>query len=399
MDLLQEIHSAIIDSSIPLTSVLRRCKVLAVRQNQKAFKEWIDQELKGYPSIRDIPEYRIIRDLNCYGDFISVNRSAAPLKGMEISFSNLDEAFRQRLTLKCLNQGVNTIENLATRARQSEKGILNIDWPTEIAKKFTYGTGDWICTRVWTSVPVVSITGVLEAIRDITLDFVLDIESKPFSLGDIRPSTHSPSQSNTATKAHTKSPQITTSYINNFYGTSNISNLANQVNDSAHQEATQNIDQLAQQKALAEMIGEMKELVKQLKQVNPTAKESEKVVNKVAHTVDETAIAELCRLIDMEDDTQAPIPERVSKYAAGSLQTPPEALNSLPTDWLTKKFTDWRAQIPPEPTSPPSEPQTNSTPTQPIRQQHLGAAPLKPRRHPSPAPLQPRRRPSPTPPP
>jgi len=50
VSLLREIQEAAIDSRVELTTLLRKCKVLAARLGNVEFKEWVEQELNGYKS-------------------------------------------------------------------------------------------------------------------------------------------------------------------------------------------------------------------------------------------------------------------------------------------------------------------------------------------------------------
>ena len=60
MTILRRIQEEAVDSEVQLTSLLRRCKILAVRLGSIDFKNWIDFELNGYNTERDVPEYRIL---------------------------------------------------------------------------------------------------------------------------------------------------------------------------------------------------------------------------------------------------------------------------------------------------------------------------------------------------
>jgi hypothetical protein len=293
---IQETRNAIVNRSKPLAEVLMLCKLLAVKVKYRAFREWADLELKGYPDQSKIPEYRTVKNLPCYGNFEGLNWHTPPTNGFKISFSNFDEVTREGATTRYLSISAANLENLISEIRQSGKSTLDIDWPSDIVKTFACTLNDdKVATKIWTSIPVNCLINILEAIRGIALDFIIEIESgtfpAPYSVNILRddwelhigdrhytPVTlNNPNQSKVVIEEDNKSAQITNNYINNFHGTNNIGNLANQVNDSARQEATQNIDQLAQQKTLAEMISEMEKLLKQLKEINPTATEAEQV--------------------------------------------------------------------------------------------------------------------------
>src|SRR6266446_7153671 len=69
MSLLKEIQTAATDQSTNTATLLRKCKVLAVRLGNEEFKQWIDNELNGYKTIEGLQEYRII-ETGSYGEFV-----------------------------------------------------------------------------------------------------------------------------------------------------------------------------------------------------------------------------------------------------------------------------------------------------------------------------------------
>ena len=60
MSLLQDVQNAAIDASVPISTLLRRCAVLASRLNNDELRAWVAKELNGYKSADDVPDYRIL---------------------------------------------------------------------------------------------------------------------------------------------------------------------------------------------------------------------------------------------------------------------------------------------------------------------------------------------------
>src|SRR5262249_47160948 len=58
MSLLRDIQSTAVDSDSDVSTLLRKCKILAVRLGNAEFKKWVDQELGGYDNEEELPEYR-----------------------------------------------------------------------------------------------------------------------------------------------------------------------------------------------------------------------------------------------------------------------------------------------------------------------------------------------------
>jgi len=55
----EDIPKSAIDSNMDVTTLLRKCKILAVRLGSKEFDQWVDHELNGYGGSEELPEYRI----------------------------------------------------------------------------------------------------------------------------------------------------------------------------------------------------------------------------------------------------------------------------------------------------------------------------------------------------
>lgn len=70
MSLLREIQqaAAATDPAVDLPSLLRKCKILANRLGNPEFKQWVDFELKGYPDLAKLPDYRVF-SVCIHGDF------------------------------------------------------------------------------------------------------------------------------------------------------------------------------------------------------------------------------------------------------------------------------------------------------------------------------------------
>src|ERR1700760_4800311 len=59
--LLQEIRSDAVHDAMDLSTVLRKCKVLAAEIGNEEFEQWSTWESVGYPSDQPVPHYRLWR--------------------------------------------------------------------------------------------------------------------------------------------------------------------------------------------------------------------------------------------------------------------------------------------------------------------------------------------------
>src|SRR5580692_1192912 len=67
--LLDDIISLAVDGKQPLPDILRKCLLLGHELKNEQLKDWANQELNGYKSGKNVPEYRIIPAL-ARGNFI-----------------------------------------------------------------------------------------------------------------------------------------------------------------------------------------------------------------------------------------------------------------------------------------------------------------------------------------
>ena len=92
MSLLREIQYTAIDSNAELTTLLRKCKVLAARLGNAEFKQWVESELSGYNSKEELPDYRVLH-VNSKGHFSGLFGSG--LRNADIPMFSIPEELRE----------------------------------------------------------------------------------------------------------------------------------------------------------------------------------------------------------------------------------------------------------------------------------------------------------------
>src|SRR2546422_102219 len=181
MSLLQQIQMEVVDSSSDLSSILRKCRILAQRLAHEGFKEWIIHELEGYPDGSDLPEYRVCRRGVVLGHFVGAFGSE--VKNVQIPTSSLPERFRVPLTRARFPQGVAAIKELLD---SSDTGSLRCAWPAE-AYQFI-GQGDIVehmnLIQAVQVITTAELAGILDSIRNKVLNFVLELESRNPEAGE-----------------------------------------------------------------------------------------------------------------------------------------------------------------------------------------------------------------------
>jgi hypothetical protein len=179
MTLLRDIQDAAINSEIDISTVLRKCKVLAVKLGNENFKNWVDQELNGYKNIDSLPSYRIL-SVDSMGYFSGeyghrVNNVIIPL-------NFIPEQFRETLSNAYCAQPISAYDSFLKSSRGEN---LQEPWPPELV--VAYGnriSENMTCMRAWKVIPCSSMVSLVDSVRNRVLDFVLEIESEAPDAGE-----------------------------------------------------------------------------------------------------------------------------------------------------------------------------------------------------------------------
>lgn len=208
MSLLRDIQNAAVDSAVPLTTLLRKCKVLAARLGNAEFKQWIDDELNGYASKEALPTYRVLR-VNSKGHFSGPFQSG--LRNADIPLICIPEEFRENLTFSYMKEPIAALESLVNK---SDGGTAMEPWNPDlvafVGQKIYEGMN---CMQAWKVIPINSIVAALDTVRTRVLNFVLEIEAEAPDAGE------APANSNPV-------PQEKLHQIFNTYITGNVQNVA-----------------------------------------------------------------------------------------------------------------------------------------------------------------------------
>lgn len=179
MSLLREIQNSAIDSNTDLASLLRKCKVLAARLGSAEFRVWVDNELSGYQSVDNLPEYRILQ-VNSKGHFAGAFGSG--MNYADIPLSCLPEQYRETMSRSNLMEPVASIEALVNK---SDAGTAQEPWSPDfvaLVGKNIYQRMN--CMQAWKVIPITGLIAALDEIRNRILNFVLEIEAQAPDAGE-----------------------------------------------------------------------------------------------------------------------------------------------------------------------------------------------------------------------
>jgi hypothetical protein len=181
MSLLGEIQAAAASDSVTLSSILRKCQVLAVRLKYGPFKEWVARESNGYPAGVDLPEYRVMHGVPSKADFIGITHQ---LSNYPIPSNIVPDAELQRkMAMMTMRESVAEYEALVEQSKGHPGAAIKSPWPAGIAEKLLHMQG-MQCIEAWQELPVTSIAGMLSQIRNRLLEFTLEIEEANPELGE-----------------------------------------------------------------------------------------------------------------------------------------------------------------------------------------------------------------------
>jgi hypothetical protein len=179
MSLLRDIQDATINSDIDISTVLRQCKVLAVRLGNDNFKKWVDQELNGYNKIDDLPNYRILT-VQSKGYFSGYFGSA--LKNADIPLIRIPEKYRKIFNKAYCTQPISAYESLL---KLSKGENFQEQWlPDFVALYGGKIYQNMNCMAAWKDIPHGSIVSLVDSVRNRVLNFVLEIESEAPDAGE-----------------------------------------------------------------------------------------------------------------------------------------------------------------------------------------------------------------------
>lgn len=180
MSLLRQIQDAAIDSSTPISDLLRRCAILANRLGNAEFKQWVDFELNGYPPSAALPDYRIL-PAPAIGDFEGAYGSW--LRNIGIPPSSLPNEYRQYAERVLLRQ---PISFCAAMAQTDPSGSVNAPWPADllviVGRKIV---SDMQLMGASQPISHASLVGIVDIVRNRVLEFAMQIEGVSPQAGEI----------------------------------------------------------------------------------------------------------------------------------------------------------------------------------------------------------------------
>ena len=175
MTLATDIQKGAIDSEASLPTILRMMKVLAAELGVADLNDWVDRELNGYGPQDELPSYRTLHEGEDIGLFSGPFGRLT--KNVPIPVASVPEEVRKHLGPLRVRQGVRWIESMIEDS--SMKKMLGRSWPAEwvIHARDSIPLADGsLLVEAWTRFPSAAFEGILDSIRNRTLDFIVKLQ-------------------------------------------------------------------------------------------------------------------------------------------------------------------------------------------------------------------------------
>ncbi len=179
MSLIHDIQAAAIAQDSDIPTLLRMCKLLAARISHREFADWVDRELNGYPSVKDLPDYRVVR-VDSYGSFIGTFARADKL---QIPVSVLPAKLQEQFRNAHMGSSISAYTALLSGDRS---GSVQEPWPVALAvHNASKLTPDMQCVSAWKEIPIGAIVRLMDSVKTRVLGFAIDLEREAPDAGEL----------------------------------------------------------------------------------------------------------------------------------------------------------------------------------------------------------------------
>ena len=211
MNLIEKLQAEAIDDAVPLSTLLRKVKLIASKLKLGETIKWVDAELQGYGAdAADYPEYRKIQ-----GRVMAYS----PYHGWRSPGG--DGKLLDKLSNREIADSVSSLEDLLSRDKD---GTLTLLISHEVKSKVLSGNHGW--TDMHTEIQRTALVGILSHVRTLVLNWALELEEKGISGSGV-----------TFSEEDTRRAQSSSVSIEHFYGnlhSGDISGVQNRVNQGAN---------------------------------------------------------------------------------------------------------------------------------------------------------------------
>jgi hypothetical protein len=171
MKLVDEIITLASSDSGSVSTLLRKCLVLAHTLRNDRLKHWAESELNGYHGEEDIPDYR---KTSAAAKGLFLGPMGSYLQDQPIPPGALKEEHRAWAESAALNQPIAAYEN----APRESNFVL--EWPANLTVVYqkTFFNGRYVLNRAWLEIPSSVVIGFVDTIKTRVLRFALELREE-----------------------------------------------------------------------------------------------------------------------------------------------------------------------------------------------------------------------------
>lgn len=179
MTLLEEIQTAAVDPNSDLSTLLRKCKLLAARLGSRPLEEWVIWESNGYPDPIEVPSYRIW-PLEVKGHFFGAFGSG--LENAPIPTACLPDSARKHYTHYECRQSIASIEAILSSGKGQTIRVNTGDLALSLGRNVYENQN---CVQAWAQFGTGQLVELTNAVRNRILDFTLALWKQAPDAGDL----------------------------------------------------------------------------------------------------------------------------------------------------------------------------------------------------------------------
>jgi hypothetical protein len=179
MSLIHDIQAASIAQDSDIPTLLRMCKLLAARISHQEFAVWVDRELNGYPTINELPDYRVVR-VDSYGSFIG---SFSRADKLQIPVSVLPKEIQEQYRNAYMGSSISAYTALLSGEKS---GSVQEPWPVSLSvHNASKLTPEMQCVSAWKEIPIGAIVRLMDSVKTRVLGFAIDLEREAPNAGEL----------------------------------------------------------------------------------------------------------------------------------------------------------------------------------------------------------------------
>ena len=175
MNLLDEIRIDLTSETATLPNTLRKARVLAHELQSQELRDWVSNELGGYPKGAVVPSYRQFR-LPVFGTFHGPRKSITEQE-IPIYDYDLPEGVKDFLDSLTVFEGIAALDALIESDDEMHRRPLPVQLTLSLQSVIRMTEG-MILREMYHQLPRYIFAGILDSVKSRLLDFVLDLQEK-----------------------------------------------------------------------------------------------------------------------------------------------------------------------------------------------------------------------------